>query len=304
MRVPAADRSVRRAASRLPVLGGAGRGRGPRHTMAGSPPAGPLAPLVERASPSWLRQLSEDPEAGQHAPNRSSREVRAGHYVRLRPKPLPDPRLVAHSPAVARALGLSGEAAASAAFAAFFSGDQDRAAPLEAWATPYALSIMGRRYTSNCPFGTGNGYGDGRALSVAEVETAAGERWELQLKGGGATPFCRGGDGRAVLRSSVREFLASEAMHALRVPTTRALALVVSGSETAKRPWYSGRGAGPPPAVDDPRLAQFPAGLRQALLAQLSQQVSVPLLPRLDPSCCAPEEFVRQKDAKRRSGAG
>ena len=60
------------------------------------------------------------------------------------------------------------------------------------------------------------------------------QRWELQLKGGGQTPFCRNADGRAVLRSSVREFLASEAMHALGVPTTRALSLIVSDSETTQ----------------------------------------------------------------------
>lgn len=65
------------------------------------------------------------------------------------------------------------------------------------------------------------------------------KRWELQLKGGGTTPFCRGADGRAVLRSSVREFLASEAMHKLGIHTTRTLSLVVSGSELIRRPWYS-----------------------------------------------------------------
>ena len=84
---------------------------------------------------------------------------------------------------------------------------------------------MGKRQTSNCPFGTGNGYGDGRAISIGEV-VIGGQRMEMQLKGGGQTPFCRGGDGRAVLRSSVREFLASEAMHSLGVSTTRALSLV------------------------------------------------------------------------------
>eukprot|EP00913_Durusdinium_trenchii_P033730 g31576.t1 len=91
----------------------------------------------------------------------------------------------------------------------------------------------------NCPFGNGNGYGDGRAISIGEV-LVKGQRWEMQLKGGGQTPFCRGADGRAVLRSSVREFLASEAMFNLGVDTTRALSLIVSdGGEMAERPWYS-----------------------------------------------------------------
>merc|ERR1719454_529419 len=97
---------------------------------------------------------------------------------------------------------------------------------------------MGRPYYNNCPFGNGNGYGDGRALSVGEV-VVDGKRWEMQLKGAGTTPFCRGADGRAVLRSSVREFLASEAMHAMGVSTTRALSLVASREETVDRPWYA-----------------------------------------------------------------
>jgi len=66
-----------------------------------------------------------------------------------------------------------------------------------------------------------------------------GQRWELQLKGGGPTPYCRGADGRAVLRSSVREFLAQELMHALGVPTSRSLTLYMSRAEAVRRPWYS-----------------------------------------------------------------
>ena len=84
----------------------------------------------------------------------------------------------------------------------------------------------------------GYGYGDGRAISIGEV-VVGGRRSELQLKGAGTTPFCRNADGRAVLRSSTREFLASEAMHHLRVPTTRALALVASRLDTVQRPWYA-----------------------------------------------------------------
>ena len=95
---------------------------------------------------------------------------------------------------------------------------------------------MGTRYTNNCPYGTGNGYGDGRAISIGEMHG-----YELQLKGAGTTPFHRGADGRAVLRSSIREFLASEAMHYLGVSTTRALSLVVSRDETVMRPVRSTR---------------------------------------------------------------
>ena len=123
----------------------------------------------------------------------------------------------------------------------FFSGQQDAIPGFTSWATPYALSIYGQKMTDNCPFKTGNGYGDGRAISIAELLTASGERWELQLKGAGCTPWCRGGDGRAVLRSSIREFLAQEAMHYLGVSTTRGLTITYSETETVQRPWFSGK---------------------------------------------------------------
>lgn len=200
---------------------------------------GALQALGKSADHSWLTQLNPDPETERNAPNKRSRQVRSGHYVRVRPTPLPKPGLVIHSPAMAESLGLSEAECTSKAFVEFFSGYQDRVPGLESWCTPYALAIMGTPYYNNCPFGNGNGYGDGRAISVGEV-VVDGHRWEMQLKGGGTTPFCRGADGRAVLRSSIREFLASEAMHNLGVDTTRALSLVVSGTETARRPWYSG----------------------------------------------------------------
>ena len=85
------------------------------------------------------------------------------------------------------------------------------------WATGYALSIYGTEYNQQCPFGTGNGYGDGRAISVFEGLLNE-KRWEMQLKGSGPTPYCRGADGRAVLRSSVREFLAQLATKREFVP--------------------------------------------------------------------------------------
>jgi uncharacterized protein YdiU (UPF0061 family) len=106
------------------------------------------------------------------------------------------------------------------------------------WATGYALSIYGSEYTQQCPFQTGNGYGDGRAVSVFEA-VIKGQCWEMQLKGGGRTPYCRGADGRAVLRSSIREFLAQDHMHSLGVPTSRSLSLYVSKTQKVQRPWYS-----------------------------------------------------------------
>jgi uncharacterized protein YdiU (UPF0061 family) len=161
--------------------------------------------------------------------------------VPVDPTPIKDPAYVAHSNTLFDELGFDDSLAESADFIRMFSGDLSQVPePMRklGWASGYALSIYGTEYIQQCPFQTGNGYGDGRALSVFEA-VIKGKRWEMQLKGGGQTPYCRGGDGRAVLRSSVREFLAQEHMHALGVPTSRSLSLYVSQSEQIKRPWYS-----------------------------------------------------------------
>jgi uncharacterized protein YdiU (UPF0061 family) len=150
------------------------------------------------------------------------------------------PELVAYSEGLFEELGLSPSLVEDEGFQALFSGDMSVARESMkpyGWATGYALSIYGTEYTQQCPFQTGNGYGDGRAISVFEG-VFKGARWELQLKGAGRTPYCRGADGRAVLRSSVREFLAQELMHALGVPTSRSLTLYRSQSESVLRPWY------------------------------------------------------------------
>lgn len=232
-----------------------------------------LAEFAARADLSWIRELRQDPEAEKHAPNQSSREVKSGHYVKVRPTALPRPKLVIFSPEMAQELGLSEEACKSDTFAKFFTGDMDAIPGFDSWATPYALAIMGTPQYQNCPFKNGNGYGDGRAVSVGEVIAPSGQRWELQLKGGGRTPFCRGADGRAVLRSSVREFLASEAMHHLGISTTRALSLVMSEQATIERPWYSGK---QDDVDNDPRLANAPAEMRQMLMMMLSQRSGEP----------------------------
>jgi serine/tyrosine/threonine adenylyltransferase len=91
--------------------------------------------------------------------------------------------------------------------------------------------------------------GDGRAITLGEVVDPAGQRWELQLKGAGRTPYSRTADGRAVLRSSIREFLCSEAMHHLGVPTTRALSLVATGDQVLRDMFYDGRAALEPGAI-------------------------------------------------------
>jgi uncharacterized protein YdiU (UPF0061 family) len=200
-----------------------------------------FAEFAQRADYSLLESLKGDPQATGDGLDHRPRQVFSGHYVPVTPTPLPEPEYVAHSRSLFEELGLSEELAHDELFLRLFSGDISVApAPMRpyGWATGYALSIYGSEYIQQCPFGTGNGYGDGRAMSVFEG-VFNGRRWEMQLKGGGPTPYCRGADGRAVLRSSVREFLAQEFMHALGVPTSRSLTLMVSRSETVRRPWYA-----------------------------------------------------------------
>jgi uncharacterized protein YdiU (UPF0061 family) len=190
---------------------------------------------------SLMNTLNADPEATEDGDDHRVRQIFSGHFVPVKPTPLADPDYVAHSNTFFHELGLSDELVQNHEFRQIFSGDLSASrGPMRrvGWATGYALSIYGTEYIQQCPFGTGNGYGDGRAISVFEG-VINGQRWEMQLKGGGPTPYCRGGDGRAVLRSSVREFLAQEHMHALGVPTSRSLTLYVSKSETVVRPWYS-----------------------------------------------------------------
>ncbi len=197
-----------------------------------------LASLVDY---SLLNTLNADPDADANGANHSTRQVYSGHFVPVTPMPIENPEYVTHSKTFFRELGFSDSMAQSADFIKLFSGDLSNLPhPMRkvGWSTGYALSIYGNEYTQQCPFKTGNGYGDGRAASVLEA-VIKGQRWEMQLKGSGRTPYSRGADGRAVLRSSVREFLAQEHMHALGVPTSRSLSLYASKTETVKRPWYS-----------------------------------------------------------------
>ncbi len=219
-------------------------------------PTTTFAEFAQRADYSLLNSLRPDPQASGDGHDHRPRQVFSGHYVPVTPTPLAAPEFVAHSRTLFNDLGLSEALAHDDQFRRLFSGDisaaQEPMRPF-GWATGYALSIYGSEYTQQCPFGTGNGYGDGRAISVFEG-VFNGQRWEMQLKGGGPTPYCRGADGRAVLRSSVREFLAQEFMHALGVPTSRSLTLYVSRSDTVRRPWYSpnSRSIDPDVLVDNP----------------------------------------------------
>ena len=197
--------------------------------------------FVKLADYSLMDTLRADPDSTRDGNDHHPRQVFSGHFVPVTPTPLEAPEYVSHSSSFFAELGLSDELALDESFQQVFSGDLSAVLdPMRSfgWATGYALSIYGTEYTHQCPFRTGNGYGDGRAISIFEG-LVNGKRWEMQLKGGGPTPYCRGADGRAVLRSSVREFLAQEYMHALGVPTSRSLTLYVSQTETVSRPWYS-----------------------------------------------------------------
>jgi uncharacterized protein YdiU (UPF0061 family) len=173
----------------------------------------------------FVRELPADPIEENRV-----RQVHGACYSRVAPTPVPQPQLVAHAREVAAAIGLGEQDCQSPDFAAIFAGNQ-----LMPGMVPVAACYGGHQ------FGSWAGQlGDGRAISLGEVLTPAGERWELQLKGAGRTPYSRGADGRAVMRSSVREFLCSEAMHHLGVPTTRALCLVATGDQVMRDILYDG----------------------------------------------------------------
>ena len=138
----------------------------------------------------------------------------AGFFAEQAPSALPQPYAVALNPDLAGELNLADDPNLLDILAG-------NAVP--AGAAPVAAVYAGHQFGVYVPQ-----LGDGRALLLGEVTDRAGQRHELQLKGAGRTPFSRGADGRAVLRSTIREYLASEAMHGLGIPTTRALAIVGS----------------------------------------------------------------------------
>ncbi|WP_159016415.1 protein adenylyltransferase SelO [Cognatiluteimonas profundi] len=182
----------------------------------------------------FLRELPGDPDSGP-----GIRQVHGALWSRVEPTAVAAPQLVAWSGDMAQRLGFSESDVLSPWFAEVFAGNA-------AWAgmEPFAANYGGHQ------FGHWAGQlGDGRAISLGEVVNAAGERWELQLKGAGPTPYSRSADGRAVLRSSVREFLCSEAMHHLGIPTTRALSLVMTGEQVVRDMFYDGHPRAEPGAI-------------------------------------------------------
>ncbi|XP_057428313.1 uncharacterized protein LOC130721528 [Lotus japonicus] len=184
---------------------------------------------------SFVRELPPDPRT-----DSLPREVLHACYSKVSPSvEVDDPQLVAWSQPVADLLDLDHQEFERPEFPLFFSG----ATPLVG-AFPYAQCYGGHQ------FGMWAGQlGDGRAITLGEILNAKSERWELQLKGSGKTPYSRFADGLAVLRSSVREFLCSEAMHHLGIPTSRALCLVTTGKLVTRDMFYDGNPKEEPGAI-------------------------------------------------------
>ncbi len=182
----------------------------------------------------FTRELPGDP-----VEENRRRQVHGACYSRVSPLRVTKPRLIAYSREVAGLLDLSNETCESADFAHVFAGNR-----LLPDMDPFACCYGGHQ------FGSWAGQlGDGRTINLGEVVNTRGEHWTLQLKGAGPTPYARTADGLAVLRSSVREFLCSEAMHHLGVPTTRALSLVATGEQVMRDILYDGHPEFEPGAV-------------------------------------------------------
>ncbi len=181
----------------------------------------------------FVRDLPGDPREG---PDR--RQVHGAFYSRIHPTPVTNPVVMAWSREMLGQLGWDETVIDDPEFAQVFSGNRS----LDGM-SPYSANYGGHQ------FGNWAGQlGDGRAITLGEVLTDH-QRLELQLKGAGPTPYSRTADGRAVLRSSIREFLCSEAMHHLGIPTTRALCLIGTGESVVRDMFYDGNPAREPGAI-------------------------------------------------------
>lgn len=182
----------------------------------------------------FRRALPADPERSTRR-----RQVLAACFSHVEPTPVSAPYLIAYSAPAAALIDLPPAECETELFLQVFSGNR-----LLTEMRPYAACYGGHQ------FGNWAGQlGDGRAISLGEVASSRAGRWELQLKGAGPTPYSRHADGRAVVRSSVREFLCSEAMHHLGVPTTRALSLVGTGESVIRDMFYDGNPKPEPGAI-------------------------------------------------------
>ncbi|XP_041372040.1 protein adenylyltransferase SelO, mitochondrial-like [Gigantopelta aegis] len=173
-----------------------------------------------------LRSLPIDPVEENHV-----RQVSGACFSRVKPMPVNNPQLVVVSQSAIELLSISTSEIRRPEFVDYFSGNR---------------ALPGSQTAAHCycghQFGTFAGQlGDGAAMYLGEIVNEKNERWELQLKGSGLTPFSRTADGRKVLRSSIREFLCSEAMHFLGIPTTRASSCVTSDSTVIRDIFYNGQ---------------------------------------------------------------
>ena len=226
----------------------------------------------------FTADLPADPES-----SNARREVKGALFSRVAPTPTAAPLLVAGSVECATLIGLDPAELGSEDFARVFSGNG-----LVPGMDPFAMTYGGHQ------FGHWAGQlGDGRAINLGEVMGPAGHGWNLQLKGAGPTPYSRTADGLAVLRSSVREFLCSEAMFHLGVPTTRALSLTVTGDRVMRDMFYDGNAKLEPGAVvcrvarSFVRFGSFelPASRGEVdLIKSLSDHVIRTCYPELDPA--------------------
>ncbi|MEM1229829.1 MAG: YdiU family protein [Pseudomonadota bacterium] len=182
----------------------------------------------------FTRELPADPN-----PDNQRRQVEGALYSRVLPATFAAPQTVAVSEALGVSLGLAPALLRSQAFADVFTGNCQLPGM-----DPHATVYAGHQ------FGNWAGQlGDGRAINLGEVRAGDGTLQMLQLKGAGPTPYSRTADGLAVLRSSVREFLCSEAMYHLGIPTTRALSLTLTGDQVLRDMLYDGNAAYEPGAV-------------------------------------------------------
>ena len=173
----------------------------------------------------FVGELPGDPDL-----TNGRRQVMEAAYSRVLPTKVAAPKLIHYAAEVAELIGIDPAECETELFAQIFGGNK-----LLEGMDPFAMCYGGHQ------FGNWAGQlGDGRAINLGEVKNSKGEHWTLQLKGAGPTPYSRTADGLAVLRSSVREFLCSEAMFHLGVPTTRALSLVSTGEQVMRDMFYDG----------------------------------------------------------------
>lgn len=179
-----------------------------------------LGAAKERGGGEMTNQPRAEAGAGWNFDNSYAAQLPDLCYTKLNPTPVRSPRMAVFNGKLAELLGLNAQALRGEEGAEIFAGNR-----VPEGAQPLAQAYAGHQ------FGYFTMLGDGRAILLGEQIAPDGERFDIQLKGAGRTPYSRGGDGRAALGPMLREYIISEAMHALGIPTTRSLAVVTTGEE-------------------------------------------------------------------------